>query len=118
MNQQIKLHERIEGPAVVPVAYIKGIPSYRDAVRFGWENRQVKNMTQATLAEKTGMRPSHLADYLAASEADEKGKARRDMPAKYIPAFERAVGNTFASQWLAMQAQLTILEAMIADQRR
>ena len=118
MNQQIKLHERIEGPAVVSIADIREIltRTYRDAVIFGWENRQIKNMTQATLAERTGMRPSHLADYLAKGDTDEKGRARRDMPAKYIPDFERAVGNTFVSQWLAMKSQLTILEAMIAAQ--
>jgi len=117
MNQQIKLHERIDGPAVVSAVNIRGIKSYREAICFGWEHRKIKNMTQATLAEMTGMRPSHLNEFLAKGDVDEKGRLRRDMPAKYIPAFERAVGNSFASQWLAMQSQLTILEAMIADQK-
>ena len=99
------------------MSLIKGIKTYRDAIRYGWEHRQIQNMTQATLAEKTGMRPSHVPDYLAESDVDKKGRDRREMPARYIPAFEKAVGNSFASQWLAMQSQLTILEAMIADQK-
>jgi len=117
MNTQVKLHTRTNAPSVVSIANIKEILTYRDAVIFGWENRQIKNMTQASLAERTGMPPSHLADYLAKGDTDEKGRPRRDMPAKYIPAFEQAVGNSFASQWLAMQSQLTILEAMLADQK-
>ena len=116
MNTQITLHERIDAPAVVSVVNIEGIRTFREAYQFGWENRKIKNMTQAMLAALTGMRPSHVSEYLDESEVDERGKPMRDMPAKYIPAFEQAVGNTFASQWLAMQSQLTILEAMIAAQ--
>jgi hypothetical protein len=116
-QQQIRMHERMDAPSVVPMGQIAKIKTYRDAVLHSWANRRVQNMTQASLAEQTGMRPSHLADYLAANDVDEKGRDRREMPAKYIPAFEKAVGNSFASQWLAMQSQLTILEAMIADQK-
>lgn len=116
-QQQIKLHDRIDGPSVVPLAHMSQVKTYREAVRFGWAHRQVKNMTQATLAEKTGMRPSHIPEYLSKDDTDERGRELRDMPAKYIPAFEKAVGNSFASQWLAMESQLTVLEAMIADQK-
>jgi len=115
-NKKIRLHERTNGPAVVSIADIRAILTYSDAIRFGWENRQIKNMTRATLAELTGIRPSHLSDYLNPCRVDKHGRELREMPAKYIPAFEQAVGNTFASQWLAMQSQLTILEAMMPGQ--
>lgn len=63
------------------------------------------------------MRPSHVAEYLSEVDTDEKGRERREMPAKYLPAFEEAIGNSFATQWLAMQSQLTVLEAQIAEQK-
>lgn len=114
---QIKLMPRLDAPSVAPMSVIAGIRSYRDAIRAAWNNRRVVNMTRATLCEMTGMRAPHVADYLSDREMDERGREMRDMPAKYLPGFEAAVGNSFASQWLAMQSQLTILEAQIAEQK-
>lgn len=114
---KITLMPRSDAPAVAPASLIAKIKSYRGAIRVSWQMRTVKNMTKAGLCERTGMRASHLSDYLNEQEFDEKGRELRDMPAKYIPAFEQAVGNSFASQWLASQSQLTVLEAQIAEQR-
>jgi hypothetical protein len=117
MNQQqsLKLLGRIDGPSVVPTAAVEQIKTYRDAVIACWMYRRVKGMTVASLCEQTGMRPSHVSDYLSGSEKDAKGKDRREMPAKYLPAFERVAGNTFITQWLAMQSKLTVLESISAD---
>lgn len=114
---EIKLMPRLDAPSVVPMSIILEIRSFRDAVRAAWRNRRVKNMTRSTLCERTGMRPSHVADYLSDLDVDESGRELRDMPVKYLPAFEEAVGNSFASQWIAMQSQLTVLEAQIAEQK-
>ena len=108
---------RLDAPSVAPMSEVLGLKSFRAAVVAGWNQRRVKNMTRATLCELTGMRPAHVTDYLSDQEADEKGRERRQMPAKYLPAFEQAIGNSFATQWLAMQSQLTILEAQIAEQK-
>lgn len=116
-TQRINLMPRLEGPAVVPASLIKKIKSYRDVCRLALANSRVKNMTRATICERTGMRPSHASDYFSDRDLDDRGHEMRDMPAKYIPAFEEAVGNTFVSQWIAMQSQLTILEAQIAEQK-
>lgn len=72
-------------------------------------------MTRATLAELTGMRASHITDYFEASPLDKHKNERRDMPAKYIKSFEAVCGNTFVSQFIAHQSQLTVLESMIAE---
>lgn len=113
----IQLMQRLDAPSVAPVSILLKIKSYRDACRLAFDRRKVINMTRAGLCERTGMRASHASDYFSDRDVDERGCEMRDMPAKYIPAFEDAVGNTFVSQWLAMQSQLTILEAQIAEQR-
>lgn len=116
-QQQIKLYERKEGPAVVPTALLSHAEDYRAAVINCWKLRKNRNMTQAMVAAETGMRPSHLSSYLAKSPVDEKGRKHRNMPGEYVTGFQRAVGNTFITQWQAMQDQLTILEETIADRK-
>lgn len=117
MGMTMNLFQRLDAPAVVPLSVIATIKTFRAACVAGWAHRRAKNMTRASLCEQTGMRPSHVAEYLSEVDTDEKGRERREMPAKYLPAFEEAIGNSFATQWLAMQSQLTVLEAQIAEQK-
>lgn len=107
----------VDGPKGVAQSQIKSIASYREAVRACWTHRRSQRMTRATLAEMTGMYAQHISDYLADSDLDRKGKERRDMPAKYIAAFESVCGNTYVSQWVANQSGLTVLEGVIADKK-
>jgi len=110
-QQQLKLIGRLDGPSIVPAAAVAQIATYRQAVIACWLNRRATRMTYATLCERTGMRPSHIPDYLDPSGVDSHGRERRDMPAKYIPAFELVVGNTFISQWFALQSNLPVLNS-------
>jgi hypothetical protein len=64
------------------------------------------------LADEAGLYASHVSDYL--SEQD----CKRELPAKHINGFELACGNRMVSQWLASQAQLTIMEQFIPGARR
>lgn len=100
----------IEEAYAVPHEDISRISSYREAVRACWAHRRSQRMTRATLAELTGMYPQHLSDYLDESDVDRHGKERRDMPAKYIAAFEAVTGNTYVSQWLALRSVEAIIE--------
>jgi len=111
------LLERLDGPSVAPISHILRLPTFRAAVVTAWKHRKFLNMTKTSLCERTGMRPSHVTEYLADHEFDEKGRELREMPAKYLPKFEEAIGNSFASQWLAVQSKLTILESQIAEQK-
>ena len=113
MQLQLRLFGRIDAPSVVPAVEVAKIRSYREACIACWVNRRVMGMTQATLAELTGMRPSHISDYLCTDSQDKRGDDRREMPAKYLTAFEVAAGNTFVTQWLAMQSKLTVLESLM-----
>jgi hypothetical protein len=63
------------------------------------------------------MRASHISDYLDPCAIDKHGSDRRDMPAKYIRAFEAVCGNTFVSQFIAFESNLTVMEAVIAQQK-
>lgn len=102
---QLELHllGRMDGPSAVPASEIAKIKTYRQACIACWIHRRIKNMTAASLAEQTGMRPSHISDYFAADPVDKRGRRRRNMPGEYIPAMELAAGNTYISQWLAVQ---------------
>ena len=99
---------RLDGPSVAAAEVVATAKTYRDACRLCWQLRRVKGMTKRTAAEVAGLYVSHVSEYL--SDDDSK----REMPAKYIPAFESLVGNTVISQWIASQARLTVLEEMQA----
>lgn len=99
---------RLDGPSVVPADHIKACQTYRDAVRLCWRLRRVKGMTTLSLAESAGFPTNHRSDYLSDNED------KRELPAKYIKAFEYVCGNTAVSQWIAMNAKLTVIEEMQA----
>lgn len=101
---------RYDGPRLMPAEVISSLATYRDAVRACWEHRRRERMTSRQLAEEAGLYPSHVSDYL--SDRPE----RRELPARHIKTFEQICDNRIVTQWLAYQANLTILEQYI-DQR-
>jgi hypothetical protein len=109
---QLALIGRLDAPSVVPYVYVAKIKTYTGAVIACWLHRRVQGMNKSSLANAAGMRPSHMTDYLNPNRIDRKGHELRDMPAKYIPAFEAVNGNTFVSQWLAMQSKLIVVESL------
>lgn len=110
LDQQLELRLlcRLDGPSVVPDSHIKACSTYRDAVRLCWALRRVKKMTTLTLSERAGFPSNHRSDYLSDDET------KRELPAKYIRAFEYECGNTAISQWFASNAKLTVLEEIQA----
>lgn len=108
---------RIDSAKAIPHSEVAKVKSYRDAVRLCWLHRRVKGMKKNMLSELTGMYAQHITDYLCDADTDKHGKQRRDLPAKYIKEFEGVTGNTYVSQWLALQSGLTVLESMIAERK-
>lgn len=100
-----------QGPRLISAEVMAAVMTYRDAVRVCWDLRTRRHMTHRVLAEEAVLYASHISDYLSEHEN------KRELPAKHIAAFEVACGNRAISQWLATQANLTILEQFI-DQRR
>ena len=113
MNLQLPLPmiTHYSGPRIVAQEVLAGIRSYRDAVRTCHRLRTRKNLSLRLLAEEAGLYPSHVSDYLS------EHATKRELPAKHIAAFEVACGNRVISQWMARQANLTILEQYIEQQR-
>lgn len=101
---------RLAGPSIVPTFYVDRCKTFREAVLLCWALRRVHHMTRQQLAAEAGLRPQLVSDYLHPDHAPH----RRDLPGDGIAAFEAACGNTLVTQWLAAQAQLTILEEMQA----
>lgn len=112
MTQQMTLPllTYYEGPRLIDVELVHACRSYREAVRACWDLRTRRALTRRVLAEGAGLYPSHVSDYLNADPS------KRELPAKHINAFEIECGNRFVSQWMASQANLTILEQYL--QRR
>lgn len=96
---------RLDGPSIVPPQRLTSVGSYRQAVAACWALRRDKaDGAQSACARFIGAQVSHMSAYL--SEDDDK----RDMPAKFIHAFEVWCGNTSISQYLARGSKLTIIE--------
>jgi len=95
------------GPSLIDAEIVLACRTYREAVRACWDMRTRRGLTKRALAEGAGLYASHVSDYI--SDDDSK----RELPAKHINAFEIECGNRFVSQWLARQANLTILEQFI-----
>lgn len=110
-QMQLPLMGRLDGPSIAPAHAVRSCKSYREACRTAWSLRRVRNMTQRRLAEEAGLRPQLVTDYL---NADDK-PSRKSLPAERIASFERVVGNSLLSQWVAAQARLTVLEEMQAE---
>ena len=70
--------------------------------------RGARLFAQAAVPGLGSFYAAHRSDYLS----DDTKK--RELPAKYIKAFEATAGNTAISQWIARGARLTVLEEMQA----
>lgn len=96
---------RIDAPSVVHPTHIKAVTTYRDAVRACWDRRRDRaDGAQSACARYMGAQVSHMSSYLS------DDPEQRDMPAKFIQAFQFWCGNTFISQYLAGVAGLSITE--------
>lgn len=95
------------GPRLIDAEIVSACRTYREACKACWDMRTRRHMTKRFLAEAAGLYASHVSDYLSDDET------KRELPAKHINAVEIECGNRFISQWLARQANLTILEQFL-----
>jgi hypothetical protein len=58
------------------------------AIRWAWDHRRVKNMTQASLAQHIGVKPPHVCNILSGGKY---------LPPQKLNAFEWVVGNRAVS---------------------
>jgi hypothetical protein len=116
IQQPLRLLCRLDAPAVVPPQVIAGITSFRNAVQTCWALRHDRaEGAQSACARHIGAQVSHMSAYLADECEDGGSKCpRRDMPAKFVIAFEAWCGNTAVTQWMAANAKLTVVEEIQA----
>jgi hypothetical protein len=114
MQQQLTLPmlTMYSGPRLVDMELVDACRSYREAVRACWDLRTRRHLTKRLMAEEAGLYSSHVSDYLSEDER------KRDLPARHVNAVEIACGNRIINQWLARQANLTILEQFVQGARR
>jgi hypothetical protein len=67
------------------------------AIRWAWDNRRVKSMTQATAAERIGVAASHFCNILA---------GKKYLPPHKINAYEQTVGNRAVSMTIERFRQI------------
>lgn len=81
---------------------------------LAWECRSRPAMSQRSLAEETGIHPSHLSRILNLEPLDKHGKPHMELKGADIDVFERAVGNHIVRQFLMEQCDLRIVELVLA----
>ncbi len=102
---ELPMLTRIDAPSVAHPRVIASIDSYRDAVLTCWAMRRDRgDGAQSACARYIGCQVSHMSSYLS----DDPNQ--RDMPAKYIKAFQFWCGVTVISQYLARVADLSVTE--------
>lgn len=67
------------------------------AIRWAWDNRRSKGLTQATAAERIGIAPSHFCNILA---------GKKYLPPHKINAYEHTVGNRAVSMTIERFRQI------------
>jgi hypothetical protein len=102
---------RLDGPAVVPQQLLRTAKTYRQAVRLCKIVSPRRHIALRQLAEEAGLTYQHVSDYF---NPDDK-PTRRSLPGEHVAAVERVLGNTAITQWHAAQAQLTIVEQLMAE---
>jgi hypothetical protein len=96
---------RLDGPSILPPQRLLSVGTYRQAVAMCWAlRRDHGDGAQSACARFIGAQVSHMSAYL--SDDPEK----RDMPAKFVRAFEVWCGNTAVTQFLARGSKLTVAE--------
>ena len=122
MSQQVyeRVAEQLElpmltvyhGPSFISRDALAGLVTYRDAVRYCWDHRTRRHLTQKAMARAIGAYQAHLSDYVRPKPG------KRDLPAGLMVAFERQCGVMAITQWHNRQAGLTIMEEVVDHQRR
>lgn len=108
----------LNGPVFLSDDKIASCKTFREAVCLAWDERRSKGMTRDRLAELCALLPQHLSDYFSRCEMNPKGQRRRSLPAEKICDVESALGNRAITQYLIRQAQLTLMEEMMAQRAR
>ena len=116
-QREIPIVAALKSPDRVPDQVVASFGDYEEtvvtyAVRWAWENRRIRDMTQARAAELMGLTAPHFSNILT---------GKKYLPAHKINSFESVVGNTAVSQTLQRFRELrsrdmaTQIAQLVAD---
>ena len=116
-QREIPIVAALKSPDRVPDQVVASFGDYEEtvityAVRWAWENRRIRDMTQARAAELIGLTAPHFSNILT---------GKKYLPAHKINSFESVVGNTAVSQTLQRFRELrsrdmaTQIAQLVAD---
>jgi len=110
-QNELPLLSLVPEPRFATQAELAMCKTFRDAVRLSWQLRVHPTMTKRTAAEWSGVYPPHLTDYL---HLDDK-PSRRDLPLDKVNDWCHTVGNWVVIQFLMKEANLNVMEEIIAN---
>ena len=96
---------------VVPSELVMGLKTWRHACRLAWKLRRTR-LTQRQFGELTGCYQPHVSDYFSVHDK------KRCLPADKAGIACLVLGNTVLIQYLAQEAQVTVLEEVQAAVQR
>ena len=102
-------------PPAAPLKYlprelIEQCSTYRDACALAWKHRAFTGMTQTYIAAICDLHQQFVSEYFHSDERDEKGRARRELPAKKVGLVQAQLGNAAIGQWLARDMGVRLVE--------
>jgi hypothetical protein len=100
----------------LPREQIEACKTYRDACALAWKHRTPPALTTTYLAIECDLTQQHVSDYFQASERDENGRKRRQLPADKVGVVQEQLGNCAIGQWLARDMALRLVEEFFATE--
>ena len=109
-QRELPLVALLRGPETVRADILGSFGDLEDtaftyAVRWSWDHRRVRDLTQSRASELMGIKAPHLSNILS---------GRKYLPAHKVNAFEAITGNTAVSQTMDRFAE--IRKRQMADQ--
>jgi hypothetical protein len=121
MQGELNLLSLLKGPELVRADILASFgdneaAAVKFAVRWAWDHRRVRNMTQAFAASQIGIQPPHFANIL---------NGKKYLPPQCLNAYEWIVGNRAVSLTIDRfrtmrqeQSALELARAIVAGGRR
>lgn len=103
-------------PKFASQGVVKGFANYRDAVVWVWENRRNtgagEKSDQAMCANRINLHTPHMSRCVSRDSG-----APMNLSPDLLPGFEAFCGWYAVSQFLATQAQMTLMEQVMEERR-
>jgi len=116
IQREMPFHTTLTPPKFATKRVIDSFGSYREAVIWCWENRMNsgagEKADQAMCANQIGLHTPHMSRCV-----NKASQAPMNLNPDHLTGFEAFCGWRAASQFIASQAQFTLLEQLIEERK-